>query len=668
MTLDLSRLNPPQREAVLHKEGPLLVLAGAGSGKTRVITYRIAKLIEGGVPPQRILSVTFTNKASKEMEERIRALVGAERAAEVFVSTFHSFGLWIVRRFHRFLGLDSHCQVMDEADRSAMIRQIRQELNLTEKDLSGDELMAFLMRVKGLGEDKDEVIKSFGYIKASLLADFYSQYTERLKLAQSLDFDDLILLPVRVMGANPELRAQLQGLFDYVMVDEYQDTNILQFEFLKHIVDRRLNLCVVGDDDQSIYGWRGARVENILEFDTQFPGAKVIKLTQNYRSEQNILSIANALISHNSRRKDKELWTQNRMAVPVARVKHDTDKSEANAITHKVRTWLAEGVPPDEVAVLYRTKGQSRGLQEAFRLAGVPYRVVGSFDFFDRKEIRDVMAYFRIMANPADEVSFRRIVNYPVRGVGLATMQRIETWRRKGLPVLEATQKFLAAEQSGVLPKTARALGEFVTLLSAAHLEAKTATGQELVGLCERVLVRSGIRDDLMQREGYAWTSVQGLMGMLRKAVSDGLVRTLPEFLEKLALQQNEADFSSGETKDRLVTLMTVHASKGLEFKGVILAGLVDGLFPHARSINDEAGLEEERRLFYVAITRAKKNLILSTFGSREERGETHHYKPSRFLKEIPSQLMEETDPEGVVSKSDALDIFARFESTIKPK
>lgn len=653
---------------MLHRDGPLLVLAGAGSGKTRVITYRIAKLIESGVAPRRILSVTFTNKAAREMAERIQAIVGAERASELFVSTFHSFGLWVVRRFHKYLGLESHCQVMDEADRSAMIRQIRQELNLTEKDLSGDELMAFLMRVKGLGEDADEVIRSAGYVKASLLADFYRQYTERLKLAQSLDFDDLILLPVRMLSANPELRAQLQGLFDYIMVDEYQDTNILQFQFLRHLVDRRNNLCVVGDDDQSIYGWRGARVENILEFDTQFEGAKVIKLTQNYRSEQNILSIANALISNNARRKDKELWTQNRMAVPVLRVRHDSDKTESNAITHKVRAWLAEGVPPDEIAVLYRTKGQSRALQEAFRMAGVPYRVVGSFDFFDRKEIRDVMAYFRLIANPADEVSFRRVVNYPVRGIGLATLQRIEVWRRKGLPVMEAAQRFLDAERESLPPKTAKSLQQFVEMLSRANREAKEAREQDLVNLCERVLVQSGMRDDLLQREGYAWTSVQGLMGMLRKGVSERLFGTMAEFLERLSLQQNEADFSSGESKERLVTLMTVHSSKGLEFRGVILAGLVDGLFPHGRSVGEEAGIEEERRLFYVAITRAKQKLLLSYFGSREERGETHHYKPSRFLKEIPSELMEETIPDGVVSKKEAIDLFAQFEASLKPK
>ncbi len=644
----------------------MLVLAGAGSGKTRVITCRVARLLREGVSPDRILAVTFTNKASREMAERVRRLTGPDLAAQLFVSTFHSFGLWLVRRFAKQMGVDVGCQVMDEADRSAMIRQIRQELNITEREISADELSAFLMRVKGLGEDAVEVGRSFGYVKSAHFEDFYNQYRERLKLARCLDFDDLILMPVKILSANSELKAKVSSMFDYVMVDEYQDTNLLQFQLLESLVDQRRNLAVVGDDDQSIYGWRGARIENILEFDKHFQGARVIKLTQNYRSEQNILGIANALISHNTKRHSKELWTKNRMSVPVKRTVCENDKEEATAITRKVKSWFAEGLPPDEIAVLYRTKGQARALQEAFRLASIGYRVVGSFDFFDRKEIRDLMAYLRLAANPADEASFRRVINYPVRGVGLATMQRIDQQRRKGLSVIDAARRMMDEEGSSLPPKTARALGEFLGLMKEANERLAVLSGDAMVHYCESLLLRSGMKEDLLAREGHAWQSVQGLMGMMRKAVHDGLCHNLEGFLERLALQQNEADFGSGESKDKLVTLMTVHASKGLEFQAVIVAGMVDQLFPHAKSAPDEAGIEEERRLFYVAITRAKRYLILSSFRNREERGEMHRYKLSRFIHEIPSELMEETQAEGVVSREDALAIFESFESLTK--
>lgn len=662
----IDKLNEPQRQAVLTTEGPLLVLAGAGSGKTRVITHRIAHILNLGCPSSRILAVTFTNKASQEMRERIRTLVGPEKAADLRISTFHSFGLWMIRHSHRHLGIGPACQVMDESDRSTLIRQIRQELGITEKDLSSDDLSAFLMAVKGLGTSPQEAAASFGYMKERQLMALYENYSERLRLAQVMDFDDLILLPVHLLTVNAEVRHSFRSMFDYILVDEYQDTNLLQFQLLKLLVNDKNNLCVVGDDDQSIYGWRGARIENILEFEGNFPNTTVIKLTQNYRSQANILEIANALISRNQHRKEKELWTSNDSPSPALRIQNDSDKSEASNLARQTRTWLSQGIPPSEIAVLFRTRSQARVLQEAFRLAGIPYRAIGSFDFFDRKEIRDFLAYLRLCANPADETSFRRVVNYPVRGVGLATLQRLDSFRKKGTTLMGAAQHLLdaaARDPETLAPKTARDLKGFVDLISRYRSSLQSARGQIFVRQVENLFSESGMMDDLAMKEGNSLRSVQSLLALVAKGTADGVFNDLNSFLERITLQQNEADYSSGDDKEQLVTLMTIHSAKGLEFQCVLLAGLVDGLFPHSRSVADAPGLEEERRLFYVAITRAKKHLMLSSFFTREERGEIHHYKQSRFLREIPSRLVSEESPNsGTLSPAEAAAAFDAFD------
>jgi DNA helicase-2/ATP-dependent DNA helicase PcrA len=663
----LASLNPEQKEAVLTTEGPVLVLAGAGSGKTRVIIHRIAHLIQLGAPPERILAVTFTNKAANEMKERIGSAVRAEKALGVRLSTFHAFGLWMVRQCRRQLGLSANASVMDEADRDSMLRQIRGEMGLADADLSGDEIEQFLMQVKGCGADPAQYAITFGARKAALLRRFLDNYTTRLSIAETLDFDDLILQPVRLLERDDATRIRFATLFDYIMVDEYQDTNYLQFRLLKLLSGEKKNVCVVGDDDQSIYGWRGARVENILEFESHFPGTKVIKLTRNYRSQQNILELANAVISRNKRRHAKELWTDRGTEAPARSLHFGTQQEEAREIADRVSELIRKGVPQDEIAVLYRTKGQSRPFQESFRLAGLPYRVVGSYDFFERKDVRDYLAYLKLACNPNDLVSFRRVLNYPTRGVGLATLEKLEALRKESGSYMAAARELIDNWGEALAVRTRRALADFVTLVESSHEAAGRLHGEELAALAEGLIVKSGMKDDLIVKGDNALKAPYVLVSMLRRGLQNGSVKSLPQFLEKLALDQREADSQGGEGgAQRLVTLMTVHSAKGLEFQAVFVVGLVEGLFPHFRSINEVGGQEEERRLFYVALTRAKRHLFLSTFDQRDERGDVRSTRPSRYLDELPSALLigQDAQEDRLVSKEALLARFKDLNGT----
>lgn len=658
-------LNKEQREAVEATEGPLLVLAGAGSGKTRVIIHRIAFLLAKGVPSARILAVTFTNKAANEMRERIRHLVGAERASGVVISTFHALGLWMARKSRRHLGLRGHVMVMDEADRNSMLRQVRLEMGTTESDLSLEETEDFLMQVKGCGQLPEKYATKFGPKKKILLLRFFDQYTRRLRLAESLDFDDLILLPVTLMEGNEKVGAEYRSLFDYIMVDEYQDTNMLQFRLLKQLVDQRSNLCVVGDDDQSIYGWRGARVENILEFDRVFPEARVVKLTRNYRSERNILQLANALIAQNTLRREKALWTESADEVPALRLRYQNPQEEARDVVERVREMTgAEGIPARDIAILYRTKGQSKQLQEAFRIAGIPYRVVGSYDFFERKEVRDILAYLKLACNPHDQASFRRVVNYPARGIGLVTLEKLSAWREDQRSAFSAMRAFLAQAGSDVPVRVRRAMQEFVSLIDRNHELSKAAQGMALLPFYDKFLDDAGVRDDLIVRGTGTYRVLSSVRVLMERGLEAGAFSTLPAFLERITLEQRESDFSKGEGPENLVTLMTVHASKGLEFRAVYIVGMVEGVFPHFRSIGDGAGLEEERRLFYVAITRARRNLFLSSYRQKEERGELRPARTSRFLQELPTELLSSKRAIGaeMVTRDQLLAAFDDFE------
>jgi DNA helicase-2/ATP-dependent DNA helicase PcrA len=636
----LATLNPEQRLAVETTDGPVLVLAGAGSGKTRVITVRIAYLVSRGVPANRILAVTFTNKAAAEMRERIGRLLPEGAAEGLLVSTFHSFGLWMLRKSAAWLPRLAGASIIDESDREAMLTQIRQELAITDKDLTADEIAAFLMQVKGCGAKPDVVASSHGYKKATLLRQFLQNYQERLALSRCLDFDDLILKPVELLESKPDVRRFFGSLFHYVMVDEYQDTNWLQFRLLQLLCGEKPNLCVVGDDDQSIYGWRGARVENILEFDRHFPGCRVVKLTRNYRSEKNILQLANAVIAKNVRRHGKELWTENDKQVPVRKLLFDNQQEEATRIGQAVRTFIGGGLTAGKIAVLYRTRGQARILQEAFRVLGIPYKVIGSFDFFERKEVRDILAYLRLAVNPRSEASFRRIINYPTRGVGLATLKRIEECRGPDMTLLEATRVVASQAGDGAAARSRRALADFVSTIERFHAAFASERGEAVADRVLEYLTETGVREDLTVRGPSSARALQVILAMLTRCLTERYVRSLAEFLERVALDEKEADFNPEGEAAETTTLMTVHAAKGLEFDAVFVAGLVEGLFPHFRSVNDAGGLEEERRLFYVALTRSRKHLVLSHFRFREERGEVRPCRPSRFLSELPQDLL----------------------------
>lgn len=636
----LSSLSEEQRDAVTTVSGPVLVLAGAGSGKTRVIIHRIAWLLENGVCPGRILALTFTNKAANEMRERVKALVRSAESDGLVISTFHSFGLSILRGARKWLGRAADFTVMDESDRDSLIRQVRTEMRLTDRDLTLDEIALFLMRVKGCGASPEEAAAAYGARKGNLLADFLDRYNRHLALAESFDFDDLILLPVRLFEESPDALAYFAGRFDHVMVDEYQDTNFLQFRLLRLLVGNHNNVCVVGDDDQSIYSWRGARVENILEFESSFPEVKVVKLTRNYRSQRNILQLANALIARNTRRRSKELWTDNQMEYPIVKMGFDSQQEEAREIAAMVRSLVRGGKSQArDIAILYRTRGQSRHLQEAFRLEGMPYRVVGSFDFFETKEVRDILAYLRLALNPKDRVSFHRVVNYPSRGIGLATMERIEAMRTGDMSLFDAAVALVEAGNDDLPVRTRRSLCEFLALIERSNKELPSLSGPALAKAVERLLCDAGVADDLSVRAGFGVRRMEILLRMLREGLDNRTFFTLREFLEKVTLDQWEADNALEEEGGDLVTLMTVHSAKGLEFDTVIVAGLVDGIFPHFRSM-EGSDVEEERRLFYVALTRARRSLYLSTFRQREHKGRLVPAVPSRFLKELPSRLL----------------------------
>jgi DNA helicase II / ATP-dependent DNA helicase PcrA len=663
----LSKLNDQQRQAVLTVDGPVLVLAGAGSGKTRVIIHRIALLLSRGVPAHRILAVTFTNKAANEMKERIVSMVGKELAGDLRISTFHAFGLWIVRRSRQHLGVTGSTTIIDETDRNTLLHQVQSEMGVTERDLTISEIQEFLMQVKGCGADPRDQGGHSGARKRGLLLSFLDQYTRRLRLAESLDFDDLILLPVKLLEHNLQVRTDYQRLFDYLMVDEYQDTNYLQFRLIKSLLRDPWNICVVGDDDQSIYGWRGARVENILDFDKEFPGAKVVKLTRNYRSEKNILQLANSLIARNQRRRQKELWTESADEVPVRRLRYESQEEEARDIAERIMEFLQGGKQAGDLAVLYRTKGQSRLLQEQFRLAGIPYRVVGSFDFFERKEVRDILAYLRLVCNPHDQTAFRRVVNTPARGIGLTTLERLENFRTGTRSAFNAAKAMLASEGGKLQPRTRGALQDFLDLLTRHHNQTRPKEGVALIKSFDSLMMECGLRDDFVNRGESAQKILIMVRAMLLRGLENGRFRTLPQFLERITLDEREADHNPDQEDPEQVTLMTVHASKGLEFDAVFIVGLVEGLFPHSRSVLEEEGLEEERRLFYVALTRARRHLVLSTFRRRNDRGEVRPARPSRFIRELPAELLHSGKGESkkYMPKESLLAAFDEFEKNL---
>lgn len=647
-------MNERQAEAVRQTEGPLLVLAGAGSGKTRVLTHRVAYLIENrGVAPWHILAITFTNKAAQEMRERVNRLIGA-RASEIWVSTFHSMCVRILRRNIEALGYTRDFSIYDTEDQKTVMKQIFKDLNIDSKLLRERAVLSVISTAKNSGTDAASFQREAGgSLQERRIADCYLEYEKRLRQNNALDFDDLLLRTLELLRKQEEVRAYYQERFRYILVDEYQDTNDVQFELVHILAERYRNICVVGDDDQSIYSFRGANLENILSFEKSYPGAKVVKLEQNYRSTEKILDTANAVISHNSGRKDKRMWTDRKGGAAVLFQEYETANEEAAAVVREVRDC---GRAYSEQAVLYRTNAQSRLLEEQCVKWNVPYRIIGGVNFYQRREIKDVLAYMKLVSNDADDVAFERIINVPKRSVGASSLAKLRSHAAQRQSMSQPFSLFSAAEtaeQSGLSGRALKSVQHFTAqihewrekLRAAGYLQEDAAPGME-ESFSIRELIES-IRDDTgygmeLRAEGVveAETRLMNIEEVISKAAdyqSSAEQPKLSEFLEEVSLV---SDLDRAEEGSDCLTLMTLHGAKGLEFPKVYLVGLSDGLFPGFSSINEPEELEEERRLCYVGITRAEEELVMSSARSRMMNGEYQRLLPSRFVEEMPDSVV----------------------------
>ena len=627
--IDLNALNPEQRQAVEKIQGPLLVLAGAGSGKTRVLTYRVAHLIELGVPAWRILAITFTNKAAKEMQERVRQLAG-DAAEEAWVSTFHACCARILRRDIEKLGYKRQFAIYDAEDQLTAVKAVARQLDLPEKEYPPRAIRAVISDAKNrLLSPQEWLRESPGDFRSKKLSEAYAHYEQLLRSNNALDFDDLLIKVLQLFADHPPVLEAYRERFDYILVDEYQDTNQAQYQLVRLLAGQKRNLCVVGDDDQSIYGWRGADIRNILDFEKDFPDCQTIKLERNYRSTGNILDAANQVIAHNQGRKEKALWTEAGAGEKLILYRALDERDEAAFIAATARQF-------SDVAVLYRTNAQSRVLEEAFVRAGVGYRVYGGLKFYDRKEVKDIVAYMRVLVNPDDDLSCRRIINEPKRSIGEATVESLETYAREnGLSLLSAA---LDAENAGL---SSRALHS-VQLFAEIMMDLTEALyGQSPSAFLQSILEKTGYArslEALGSEEAQArlenLNELSGAVSEFERLNPEG---TTADFLENVALM---TDLDGMEASSKAVTLMTLHSAKGLEFDTVFLAGMEEGVFPISRALFDDDQLEEERRLCYVGITRARKRLFLSCARSRALYNARNFAEPSRFLAEIPARVI----------------------------
>ncbi|MBR6478347.1 MAG: UvrD-helicase domain-containing protein [Lachnospiraceae bacterium] len=634
-------LNDEQREAATYVDGPLLILAGAGSGKTRVLTHRIVYLIEEiGINPWNILAITFTNKAAGEMRERVDKLVGFG-ADQIWVSTFHSSCVRILRRFIDRLGFGTNFTIYDTDDQKTVMKGICKRLNIDTKQMSERTLLGYISSAKDeLVSVREYEISAAGDFRKSTVAKVYREYQETLKASNALDFDDIIVKTVELFKTQPDVLSYYQDRFLYIMVDEYQDTNTAQFELIRLLADRNRNLCVVGDDDQSIYKFRGANIRNILDFEFHYPEAKVVKLEQNYRSTQNILDAANAVIHHNVGRKDKALWTKAGAGEPVHFRQFETAYGEAEFLADDIlRRVRRDGASYGDFAILYRTNAQSRLIEERMVVEGIPYNVVGGVNFYSRAEIKDVLAYLKTIDNGRDEVALRRIINVPKRSIGAASIEKIATYAQtKNLTLFDA---MCEADSIPGLGKAAGKIREFVNMILVLR---SGLSSYGIVDLISAVMERTAYADYLAsQDEESAEDRLANIDELISKAA--GYEEThdeilLSEFLEEIALV---TDLDNVEDAENRVLLMTLHGAKGLEFPYVYLAGMEDGLFPSYMTISsgNEEDLEEERRLAYVGITRAQLELTLTYAKARMVRGETQNNPVSRFVREIPQNLLD---------------------------
>jgi len=647
--VDLGELNPPQREAAGHGDGPLLVLAGAGSGKTRVITYRIAHLLARGVPASAICAVTFTNKAAEEMRERIaRLLRDRELARELTIGTFHALGLTVLRSERKALGLPRGFAIYDQADQLGAVREAMRALHDGDRRYDAKAVLARISLAKNAFVGPDDYAGNPADDYDEIASQVYPKYQDALRACAAFDFDDLIVEPVRLWRRDEEARRRWAERFAYVMVDEFQDTNRAQLEMVRHLVERHGNLCVVGDDDQSIYSWRGADPTNILEFATLFPGAKIVKLEQNYRSTRTILAAANEVIANNVKRHGKTLWSQLPAGEPITHAVAATPEDEAKWIAREIRALRAGGRRWSDVAIMYRSNLQAKLIEEELRQLEVPYVMYGGQQFFERKEVKDVIAYLRVALNPRDELALRRVINYPARGIGATTIDKLAAAAQaRHVPMWDA---LAAVEVHGA----ARAgIARFVAAVERVRGSLAAGVVAATRALIDDIALYDDLRDasPSLAAAQRRIDNVEGLLGSLdRFAQRGGAGRGLSDYLRMLTLDTSE---DRGEPGDKVV-MTTLHGAKGLEFAVCFMIGLEEELLPHARSLQPQvtdvvdpdhvSDISEERRLCYVGITRAQRKLYLTRACTRVSRGRAAPRTPSRFLLEIPDELLEVRD------------------------
>ena len=655
----LAGLNPQQQKAVIHEGAPLLVVAGAGSGKTRVLTRRISYLMAArGVRPYEILAITFTNKAAGEMKDRVTDLVGPI-AKSMWVSTFHSACVRLLRQEIERLGYSSTFSIYDSADSQKLISRVMETLNLDAKRYPPRQFQTLISNAK------NELQTPYQYLSAAqnqfetIVADVYTMYEKRLQQANALDFDDLIMKTVQVLQQFPETKARFRSRFRHVLVDEYQDTNHAQYMLVKELTGTEgdgfplAELCVVGDADQSIYGFRGATIRNILQFEVDYPNAATVLLEQNYRSTQNILNAANAVITQNESRKEKNLWSDAGSGAPLIGYVAESEYDEAEFVKSEIRSLQDMGHSnPGDTAVFYRTNAQSRIFEEIFMRAAIPYKVVGGLRFYERKEVKDLLAYLRVLANPNDEVSLRRVINFPKRGIGDRALEEVEIFSQaQGISFWHALLR--VSEATAVPNKAAQSIGQFTSMLTALAVLVEAKTKPSVI--IEAVLEQSGL---LIELEASTDPQDEVRVENLKELVSASMEYeerpfeelgedeeiSLSGFLEKVSLVADADEIPDGADHGGVVTLMTLHTAKGLEFPTVFLTGMEDGIFPHARTLDDPKEIEEERRLAYVGLTRAEKRLYISRAEYRLTFGTPKYNPGSRFLDEIPSELIEWKD------------------------
>ncbi len=667
MAVDVSRLNPPQREAAIHGGGPLLVLAGAGSGKTRVITYRIAHLLDTGIPPEAIAALTFTNKAAEEMRERVGFLLDDRRQAKkLTMGTFHALGLQILKSERKALGYPSGFAVYDQADQLGVVREVLRSLKDTSRD--GErrfDVKAILTRIS-LAKNSFIAPEEYQPRDADeydvITAEVYPKYQAALRAYAAFDFDDLIVEPVRLMERDPAVRERWQTRFRFVMVDEYQDTNRAQIRLIEELVARHNNLTVVGDDDQSIYAWRGADPSNILRFDEMFAGAKIVKLEQNYRSTKTILDAANAVIAHNALRHGKVLWSDHGAGEAIVHAVAEDVEQEARWVAQEIRRLHEAGRRWEDIAILYRSNLQAKGLEDELRELDIPYRMFGGQEFYERKEVKDVIAYLRVALNPRDELSLRRIVNYPPRGIGTTTIERVAALARTRhqsmwdvLRSIATAADDPALDEAGLRPNVRKTIGGLVATLERIGNGLRDGHGPVAItrGLIDEIELHADLRDAAPSASAAQRRidNVEGLFTSLTKfETKHAGADALAEHLRRLTLASKDEEEAGG---DRIV-MTTLHGSKGLEFPVVFMVGLEEELLPHARTLNPQAtdimdadhasDVSEERRLCYVGITRAQRKLYLTRACVRVSRGRAMPRTPSRFLLEIPDELLDVKD------------------------